>query len=74
MCLESHSRVRSAFQRSKVVSGHTAATLAKLGFGTRSNSALFAAHTLAESSPGTDRAPSDPLAVTNLHSEALPIR
>ena len=41
MCLESHSRARLALQRRKVASGHPVAKLATLGFGSRSNSALF---------------------------------
>ena len=41
MCLESHSRARFALQRRKVVLGHPVAKLAKLGFGSRYNSALF---------------------------------
>ena len=72
MCLESHSRARLALQRRKVASSHPVAKLAKLGFGSRSNSALFFfAHVLAESSPGTDRHPlpyPESLTVTNFHS------
>ena len=41
MCLKSHSRARLALQRRKVASSHPVAKLAKLGFGSRSNSALF---------------------------------
>lgn len=74
MCLESHSRARFALQRRKVVLGHPVAKLAKLGFGSRYNSALFffffAAHVLAESSPGTDTPSPHPesVTVTNFHS------
>ena len=53
--------------------------LTELGFANRSNckTRLFAVCALAEASPGTNRAPTptpahhEPVAVTNLHSEAL---
>lgn len=62
MCLGVTQQGQVCFTKRKVVSGHPVAKLAKLGFGSRSNSALFfffffAAHVLAESSPGTDRHP-----------------